>query len=513
MVHYVYRFFLGIISVTGVLLITSCKAERPQVPEHYTRTTEQVLIYPDYSDITIPPNIAPLNFMLKNDAEKCLVGLYGQDGDSLIVQSDAECMISFDKLAWRNLLTSNQGKVLTVQLYTFAQDKWTRYPDLKWKVANEPIDSFLSYRLIEPGYELYRQIGLYQRDLTCFDERVIYENNRVFDNEDNHCVNCHNYQNYQTDRMLFHVRAAHGGTMLATEKGIQKITIKHDSILSAGVYPTWHPTKELVVFSTNLTGQLFHMKHKEKVEVLDEASDLIFYDVAANKVRNILRTKEAFETFPCWSADGTRLYYCEARPERLATLPDSLRQRYVTSHYDSLYYNIMAMDFDDEQMTFSQPKLVVDCASQHKSASVPRVSPDGRYLLFTMADYGQFHIWHKSADLWVKDLQRDSVYALCQTNSMDVDSYHTWSSNGRWIVFSSRRDDGNYTRVYIAYFDEHGQGHKAFLLPQENPMHNILLLKSYNVPELTKNAVQWDSNEFKTAIYEQKGKLAGFEND
>lgn len=512
MQRYFYNIYARVFYMIMTLLVSSCRTDELKIPEHYKTVVDAAQMYPDYSNIIIPPNIAPLNFSLKDDAQLFLVALHGESGEPQLVRSDSEHVIAFNEEDWKKMLQENQGKKLTVELYACSNGDWIRYPDISWIVANEPIDSFLSYRLIEPGYELYRQLGLYQRNLTNFDEQVIYENNRVYDDQNNHCINCHNYQNYQTDRMLFHVRAAHGGTILATEDGIEKITIKHDSILSAGVYPTWHPNKNYVVFSTNQTGQLFHMMHKEKVEVLDEASDLIFYNVDKNEVHNIMKTQDVLETFPCWSADGKQLYYCVAAPKQLKTLPDSLRQAFVTGHYDSLYYNIMTMDFDEKQIRFSQPKLVVDCASLNKSASVPRVSPDGRYLLFTLADYGQFHIWHKSADLWVKDMQYDTVYALRQTNSGDVDSYHTWSSNGRWIVFSSRRDDGNYTRVYIAYFDESGQGHKAFLLPQENPMQNIMLLKSYNVPELTRNAVKWDASAFRKAIYEQKGKLIKFKD-
>ena len=78
----------------------------------------------------------------------------------------------------------------------------------------------------------------------------------------------------------------------------------------------------------------------------------------------------------------------------------------------------------------------------------------------------------------------------------------TLSSNGRWIVVASRREDNKYSRVFIAYFDKDGQAHKAFLLPQEDPEHNILLEKSYNVPELTKNAVPVTPEELKKAIYD-----------
>ena len=93
-----------------------------------------------------------------------------------------------------------------------------RYPDFNMHVAQEPIDRYVSYRLIEPGYELYRQMGLYQRDMQSFEVKTIYENNRVHDLDDNHCVNCHNYQNYSAENMLFHVRSAHGGTIIGNKK-------------------------------------------------------------------------------------------------------------------------------------------------------------------------------------------------------------------------------------------------------------------------------------------------------
>jgi hypothetical protein len=74
-------------------------------------------------------------------------------------------------------------------------------------------------------------------------------------------------------------------------------------------------------------------------------------------------------------------------------------------------------------------------------------------------------------------------------NSNQAESYHSWSSTGRWIVFSSRRTDGFFTRIYIAYFDKNGKAHKPFLLPQKNPLFYNEFLKTYNVPELITSAV------------------------
>ena len=243
-------------------------------------------------------------------------------------------------------------------------------------MAQEDIDPYLSYRLIEPGYEMYRQMGLYQRNLTNFSVQTIYENNRTPDFEDNHCVNCHNYQNYSTRRMLFHVRAAHGGTIVADQNGIRRMALRGDSILATAVYPTWHPTKNLVVFSTNLTGQAFHTLDRQKVEVVDEASDLIFYDADRGEIRNIFKTRATLENFPCWSPDGRRVYYCAATLPQLRQVSDSLRGSAVIEGYDSIRYNLMCVDYDERTQTFSHPRVIMDCAAIGKSASVPRVSPD-----------------------------------------------------------------------------------------------------------------------------------------
>lgn len=479
-------------------LLTACKQEAV-VPTDSRPATAALQMYPDYRDVTLPPNIAPLNFMVRNAADN-YVATFEAKGRQVVARRE-DGKIEIDTTEWRALTRAARGGDIKVTVYAETDGTWQHYPEYTLHVAQEDIDPYLSYRLIEPGYELYRQVGLYQRNLTNFEVQTIYENNRAPEREDDHCVNCHNYQNYSTARMLFHVRGNHGGTILAENGKIRRLALKGDSILSAAVYPSWHPTKNLLVFSTNKTGQAFHTLDKQKIEVMDEASDLIFYDVDHNTVRNIIRTPGTLENFPCWSPDGRKVYYCAATLPDLKTQPDSLHSRIIVNQYDSLRYNLMSIDFDERTQTFSNPQLVVDCVAMNKSVSVPRVSPDGRYLLFTLGDFGQFHIWHKSSDLYVKDLQKGRVYPLTEANSPDVDSYHTWSSNGRWIVFSSRRDDGSYTRPYIAYFDRQGRAHRAFMLPQEDPETNLLLMKSYNVPELTRDAVRYSPEDFKKAVY------------
>lgn len=485
-----------------ITLFTACgvNVERPT---DFTNVDEAANIYPDYRNITIPCNIAPLNIQVKSDAKAYFASI-ACGNQEVIAGAGEDGKLFFDEAAWKELLTASKGKQLKVNIYAETEGGWVKHPEYTIDVAQEEIDPFLTYRLIEPSYELYRQLGIYQRNVTNFDEKVVYENNPEYNSEDNHCINCHNFQNYSTDNMLFHVRAGHGGTVFIQNGKVRKLNMKSDSILYSTVYPTWHREKPWVVFSSNRTGQAFHMIHGQKIEVIDYGSDLVFFDVEKETLTNILKTDDVMETFPCWAPDGSKVYYCAAQTPYLKGLDTKAASDAILPRYDSIRYNLMSIPFDAQTKTFGTPEVEVDCNAMGKSAAVPKVSPDGRFVLFTMADYGQFHIWHHSADLYVKDLQSGEVRPLDKANSFAADSYHSWSSNGRWLVVASRREDGSYSRPYIAYFDKEGKAHKAFLLPQKDPEFNLLRMKSYNVPEFSKNAITVSSETLKEVIYDDK---------
>ncbi|MBP5361274.1 MAG: PD40 domain-containing protein [Bacteroidaceae bacterium] len=485
-----------------LLLLTAC-SKSYTVPTDAVSNGNVPVLYPDYTEVTVPANIAPLNFIVKGEADEYVVQVKASGKEVMVSGGGDDGVVQFDSTEWRSTLQANRGKALEITVYQKSEGQWTSYKPYKIYVAEEDIDPYLSYRLIEPGFEMYRQIGLYQRNLTTFEQNIIYENNREENPDENHCANCHNFQNYEGKNMLFHVRAKMGGTLIAKDGKVEKLNFKNDSILGSAVYPSWHPRKNYIVFSSNRTGQAFHLLDLEKIEVLDYGSDLLFYNADTHEVSNIFKTPDDMETFPAWAPDGKKIYYCCCPAPGLGARPDSLKVNYVLNGYQHLHYNLMSVTFDEKTMSFGEPQLELDCIAMGKSASVPRVSPDGRYLLFTLGDFGQFHIWHKSSDQYVKNLETGEVYPLTEANSPDVDSYHSWSSNGRWIAFSSRRDDGSYTRPYIAYFDKKGKARKAFMLPQEDPIQNLMLLKSYNVPELTKEPTAYTFDQLKDAVYTQ----------
>ncbi|MCD7971587.1 MAG: hypothetical protein LUG18_02810 [Candidatus Azobacteroides sp.] len=338
-----------------------------------------------------------------------------------------------------------------------------------------------------------------QRNLTNFDENVIYDNTLLSKGEDGQCINCHSYQNYyKTGNMQFHVRQKYGGTMIITENQAKKVNLKTDYTISGGVYPAWHPTEKVIAYSVNDTHQSFHTKDKQKIEVMDKESSLILYDIEKNEVTDIVNNPDCLETFPSWSADGKFLYYVSASyPEGTSGTTENVLR------YEEFRYDLYRKSFDPVTRTFRHTDTIFEASLYNKSATLPRESPDGRYLLFTLGNFGNFHIWHKSSDLYLLDMKDWSLRAMTELNSPDVESYHSWSSNGRWIIFSTRRDDGSYTRPYIAYFDRNGKAHKPFILPQKDPDFYTDFFQSFNIPEFTSVPVTVSRKELLRAIREE----------
>lgn len=444
-------------------------------------------VLPDNSGATLPPNIAPLNFCIQEEGEEFVTRFSTHNGQEMVMSGQT---LDIDVTQWHQLLAAAVGDTLWTDIYVRQNGRWQHFHHIANPIVGDSIDPYITYRLIRPSYVAYEELYLAERCMENFDEHIFYDNMPLSKGDNGQCVNCHIPQRQgQTGCSQFHLRQNKGGTLFIQSEDIRKVNLKTDSTMSAGVYAAWHPTLPLVVYSVNETGQVFHTLDLQKVEVIDYASDLILYDIDKNEVLSITRTSHDYESFPCWSPDGRTLYYISTHHAPVGTDIDID----LDQNYQSLHYNIYARTFDAQARKFGPAQMVFDAGRLGKSASTPRVSPDGRWLLFSVADYGQFHIWHRSADLCAISLEKleelDKLYGLDRLdnleslNSPESESYHSWSSNGRWILFSSRRTDGNYTRLYLSYFDRSGHAHRPVLLPQRSPQHYQQLFRSYNAAE------------------------------
>ncbi len=481
--------FLTLVSICG------CSAEWPDAASSH----ERARLWPDYTDLVIPHNIAPLNCELKNTGEACRFKLASFDGKDVYAGSGKT--LAFPLKRWRSILEASKGQHVTLDIAVQRNGEWVKLLTTTNHVASDPIDPALVYRLIPPSYERFQTLRICQRDLTCFDERTLYSNQQVSNEQ---CVNCHTFQNYDGRSFAFHTRLHQGGTIIFREgKKPLKVDLKCDNLYSSGAYPAWHPVdNNLFAFSVNKTRQTFYMTHNNKIEVLDSQSGLILYDAAKNQVSPILLSDNFFATFPAWSPDGKTLYYTLAEMNNLPPVSEETnRLNEVALQSTNMFYHLVCRAFDKDTKSFGVQRLLINAQKSRASISFPSVSPEGTYLMMTVLGFANFPIWHKESDLWLYNIKTQESRALTEVNSHEADSYHAWGSNGRWFVFGTRRDDGIHTRPYIAYFNPaSGKAGKPFIVPQRDPRFYKENFDSFNRPELLKVTVPYSPEEIRQAV-------------
>ena len=459
-------------------VLTACSSR----PEHAQAVDQLPTIYPDYIGVTVPVGIAPLNFsMADDDFTGVDVEVRGQKGGTLHANGS---FADFDIDDWHQLLEDNKGSRLIVSVYARKDDQWYKFRDFTMEVSPYPLEEWgVTYRRIPPSYMLYSHMGLYQRNLSDFEERSMLENSQIHGN----CINCHTQNRTNPAQYVFHVRGSNGATVVHSQGKNEVLQARNDTLGGSMVYPYWHPGGRYCAFSTNKTAQIFHMGNNKRIEVYDFNSDVFVYDTQTREaIKDTLLMKKGWaENTPAFSPDGKFLYF--------TTTPC----RNYPADYDKVKYSLCRVAFDETTGEIGeQVDTLVSADVTGKSVTWPRPSYDGRYLMYTQLDYGYFSVWHPEADLYLLDLKTGERRAMSEVNSQRSESFHNWSANSRWFLFTSRRDDGLYTRIYLSSMDNHGRATKPFLLPQRDPKNYYRrLLYSYNTPDFTLHSVPTDARE------------------
>ncbi|MCQ2247049.1 MAG: hypothetical protein MJZ69_09750 [Bacteroidaceae bacterium] len=458
-----------------VLLFTACSTRVNIV----NRSSEKPVVLPDYTDVTIPCNIAPLNFSVQGLTDAALV-IKGDVDSICLTTSDGNFDIPLEE--WHQLLAAQKGHALQFTVCRSTENGWEGLQPFNVQVSNDSIDPYVVYRLLPPGYGLWNRMSLMQRNLQNFQEEEIYANRYGRGN----CVNCHSFAGGKADTWQVHVRHNYGGTFVVRQGKMQKLNVQ--GAKAKPVYPAWHPDGRFIAYSTNNTFFHIHTADVNRWEVMDDGSDVMVVDTENGEVLTApqFTQKEKYETFPAFSPDGKWLYYCTAQAV------DTL-----TRQFQDVRYSLCRIPFDAQHRTFgTQVDTLYSAPQQGSSATMPRVSPDGKWLCFVRQPYGQFATCHLDATLQLVNLENGKI-----TSTQELGSWHSWSQNSRWMIFASKRDDQRYGRLYIVHVAPDGSTSKAFVLPQPEATHFYdMQLNTYSIPELVSGHVDMTPQQFQQSI-------------
>jgi tetratricopeptide (TPR) repeat protein len=188
------------------------------------------------------------------------------------------------------------------------------------------------------------------------------------------------------------------------------------------------------------------------------------------------------QTNAAWSPDGKEIVFARARAyraERLeqqnAAVVNSKDVPEFTVEKKLFRYDLYRIPFNDGKGGTAEP--LQGASDNGMSNFFPKYSPDGKWIVFCKAK--SYMLLQPDSELYIVPAG-GGVARRLRYNTARMNSWHSWSSNSRWLVFSSKVN-GPYTQLFLTHIDENGNDSPPVLLERFTSPD-----RAANIPEFVK---------------------------
>ncbi len=307
------------------------------------------------------------------------------------------------------------------------------------------------------------------------------------------CGNCHSFTpdgktlamdvDYANDKGSYVITSLEKNTVLTPEKIITWSDYrKEDGDLTFGLLSQISPDgryalstvkdRSIFVPIDDLTISQLFFPLKGIIAVYDRDQDKFWSLPGADNA-------EYCQSNPNWSPDGEYIVFARApmyhskvaESFKQAVLPTSVAAEFIEGRR-GYKYDLYRIPFNNGKGGKAEP--IPGASDNGKSNYFPRISPDNQWIVYCQAD--NFMLLQPDSTLYIIPAEGGTPRRMnCNLSLMN--SWHSWSPNGRWLIFASKHR-GPYTQLYMTHIDENGNDTPAVLL--EN---FVLEERAINIPE------------------------------
>ena len=173
-----------------------------------------------------------------------------------------------------------------------------------------------------------------------------------------------------------------------------------------------------------------------------------------------------------WSPDGSFLVFARAEARDAYPRGSKQAERPNDPNETQIRYDLYRIPFDGGRG--GEPVPIAGASHNGMSNSFPKVSPDGRFIVFVQARNGQ--LMRPDGKLYIVPVEGGQA-RLMRANTPLMNSWHSFSPNGRWLVFSSK-SRSPYTQMFLTHVDDQGNDTPAILVENSTAAN-----RAVNIPE------------------------------
>jgi tetratricopeptide (TPR) repeat protein len=173
-----------------------------------------------------------------------------------------------------------------------------------------------------------------------------------------------------------------------------------------------------------------------------------------------------------WSPDGKYVVFARAEAQEPYPANGKMAAYANDPNEIQIKYDLYRIPFNGGKGGRAEP--IVGASANGMSNSFPKVSPDGRWIVFVQARNAQ--LMRPDSQLYIVPAQGGQARRL-RANMSPMNSWHSFSPNGRWLVFSSK-SRSPYTQMYLTHIDEDGNDSPAILVDNTTAAN-----RAVNIPE------------------------------
>ncbi len=188
------------------------------------------------------------------------------------------------------------------------------------------------------------------------------------------------------------------------------------------------------------------------------------------------------QTNAAWSPDGKEIVFAKAKAYRAehleqknSAIVDNKDVPEFTVDKKPFRYDLYRIPFNDGKG--GTPQLLEGASNDGMSNFFPKYSPDGKWIVFCKAK--SYMLLQPDSELYIVPAG-GGVARRLRYNTARMNSWHSWSSNSRWLVFSSKVN-GPYTQLFLTHIDENGNDSPPVLLERFTSPD-----RAANIPEFVK---------------------------